>query len=143
MNGKITAEILISVQASADKVWDALTNPEKIKLYFFGTNAVSDWKVGSPLLFKGVWEGKEYVDKGIILKSDPPNLFQFNYFSSFSGLEDSPDNYAVITYQLIEKNGTTELSVFQDGIDTEERKKHSEENWKSVMNGLKKLVEEK
>lgn len=143
MNGKITAEISISVQASADKVWDSLTNPEKIKLYFFGTNAVSDWKVGSPLLFKGVWEGKEYVDKGIILKSDPPNLFQFNYFSSFSGLEDIPENYAVITYQLTEKNGVTGLSVFQDGIDTEERKKHSEENWKSVMNGLRKLVEEK
>jgi len=95
------------------------------------------------LIFKGIWEGVEYIDKGIIQKSDSPTVFQYTYFSSFSGLEDLPENYALITYQLSDKNGKTELTVTQDGIDTEERKKHSEENWKSVFDGLKKLVEGK
>jgi len=143
MNEKFTAKISLSINASPEKIWDALTNPEKIKLYFFNTNAVSDWKVGSPLIFKGIWEGVEYIDKGIIQKSDSPTVFQYTYFSSFSGLEDLPENYALITYQLSDKNGKTELTVTQDGIDTEERKKHSEENWKSVFDGLKKLVEGK
>ncbi|MBC7885478.1 MAG: SRPBCC domain-containing protein [Saprospiraceae bacterium] len=41
------------IKASVAKVWDALTNPEVVKQYFFGTDLVTDWKVGSPIIFQG------------------------------------------------------------------------------------------
>ena len=59
---KLVAEAETKINVPVSKVWDALTNPDQIKKYFFGTNAISDWKVGSPLEFKGEWEGKEYHD---------------------------------------------------------------------------------
>jgi len=37
----------ITINAPAAKVWDALINPELIKQYLFGTEAISDWEVGS------------------------------------------------------------------------------------------------
>lgn len=133
----------ISINASIAKVWDALTNPEQIKKYFFGTETISDWKVGSTLVFRGVWEGKEYVDKGVILELEENKKLKYNYWSSFSGTEDIPENYANITYELSEEKGKTLFTVTQDGFKTKEQQEHSEKNWQVVMGSLKDLLEEK
>jgi uncharacterized protein YndB with AHSA1/START domain len=131
----------IDLKADVSKVWDALTNPEKIKQYLFGTEAVSDWKEGSQLFFIGTWEGKEYRDKGKILKLIPGELFQYSYWSSFSGTEDVPENYATVTYKLSSENGMTRLTIIQDNIASEESKQHSDHNWGEVLEGLRKIVE--
>ena len=89
MSANLIAKASTSISAPASRVWEALTNPELIKKYLFGTQAVSDWKEGSSLEFKGEWEGKKYLDKGIILKSEPEKLFQYTYLSSFSNLPDA------------------------------------------------------
>ena len=143
MGNKFIARASVKINVPAFKVWDALTNPKVIKKYFFGTKAISDWKVGSSLEFKGVWEGKTYLDKGIILKSEPEKVFQYSYFSSFSGLKDLPENYQIITYLLSSENNSTNLSITQENIDKEESKNHSEQNWSGVLNSLKDLLESK
>jgi uncharacterized protein YndB with AHSA1/START domain len=56
------------------KVWDAFVNPKLIKRYMFGAEARSDWKEGSPIVWKGEYEGKSYEDRGVILKFQPPRL---------------------------------------------------------------------
>ena len=58
MKNKLTGKVSININASSHEVWEALTTPEIIKKYFFGTNVTSDWKVGGPIIFKGEWEGK-------------------------------------------------------------------------------------
>ncbi|EQA38399.1 hypothetical protein LEP1GSC047_2163 [Leptospira inadai serovar Lyme str. 10] len=141
MKNQFTASASIRIRASAAKVWQGLTDPNLIKKYFFGTEAISDWKVGSRLLFKGVWEGKEYLDKGTILQVEPERLFRYNYLSSFSNLEDLPENYANITYELSQQNDETSLVITQDNILSDEARKHSEQNWDFVLNELKKLLE--
>jgi uncharacterized protein YndB with AHSA1/START domain len=47
MNNNLFARISITINAYSTKVWNALVNPEAIKQYMFGTNAVSDWHAGS------------------------------------------------------------------------------------------------
>lgn len=138
---KFVLEKSIDLNADVNKVWDALINPEKIKQYLFGTEAVSDWKEGSPLYFKGEWDGKEYLDKGVITKIVPGKLFQYTYWSSFSGMEDVPENYANVTYKLSPEDGKTRLMIIQDNIATEESKQHSDHNWDGVLEGLRKIVE--
>jgi uncharacterized protein YndB with AHSA1/START domain len=142
MKNNITAKVVTKIQAPAYKVWEALTKPELIKKYFFGTDAKSDWKVGSPLTFTGVWEGKTYEDKGTILKSEPNKLLQYSYWSSMSGIEDKPENYVIVTYELQEQKASeTMLTITQENIPNEQMKEHSEKNWKKVSEDLKKLVE--
>jgi uncharacterized protein YndB with AHSA1/START domain len=141
MSANLIAKASTNISAPAARVWDALTNPDIIKQYFFGTQAISDWKEGSRLEFKGEWEGKKYVDKGIILKSEPEKLFQYTYFSSFSNLPDLPENYANITYELHEDEGETTLTVKQENVANEDARKHSEQNWVHVLKGLKDLLE--
>jgi hypothetical protein len=43
----------IFIQAETSRVWHALTDKASISNYFFGTEAISDWKVGSSLIFQG------------------------------------------------------------------------------------------
>ncbi len=71
------------------------------------------------------------------------NYFKYTYLSSFTGLEDIPENYAVVTYELFFDNGGTRLSITQDNVATEEAKRHSEQNWAYILNTLKEILEAK
>ncbi len=138
-----TLKISVLIQADTSNVWEALTNPQLIKLYLFGTEAISDWKVGSPLIFKGIWEGKEYIDKGVILVYHPKWVLKYTYLSSFSGLPDSPENYDTITYELNSKNDeSTTLTVYQNHI-TPERRERASKDWSIVLDKLKEVVEKR
>lgn len=143
MSANLIAKATVTIGVPASQVWHALTNPELIKQYFFGSEAVSDWKEGSALEFKGEWEGKAYVDKGVILKSEPNKLFQYTYYSPFSELPDVPENYSNISYELIEENDETILTVKQENVSDEEARQRSEKNWEIVLNNLKELLENK
>src|ERR1043166_289644 len=114
MSPKLTAHAQIEIKAPSYLVWKALIDPVQIKKYFFGTEAISTWEEGSSLIFKGEWKGKTYEDKGTILKKDPNKLLQYEYWSSMSGIEDKPENYVTITYELNEKDGVTTLNLTQD-----------------------------
>ena len=141
MKNQYKGEASIVIDATREEVWDALTNPEMIKKYFFGTEAVSDWKKGSPLYFRGEWEGKKYEDKGTILETKPGELFKYDYWSSMSGIEDKPENYVTVTYTLTEVLGKTRVTITQENIPSDEMRKHSEENWNKVLADLKNLLE--
>src|SRR6266699_1795446 len=110
MIATVTLKKSITIQAPVAEVWKALTDPDLIKQYFFGTNAISDWKEGSTLIFKGEWNGHAYEDHGKILQIEFQKMLRYSYWSSFSGLPDVPENYQVITYFLQPENVETVLT---------------------------------
>lgn len=131
-----------TIDASADKVWTALTDPETIKKYMFGTTVVADWKDGGKIVWKGEWEGKAYEDKGKILSLEPKKKLQYSHFSPLTGLDDIPENYHIVTIDLAEKDEQTTVTLTQDNNADEKTKAHSEKNWKTMLASLKKLLEE-
>lgn len=141
MKGTFTATASITIKANTEKVWDALTNPELIKQYLFGTEASSGWKVGSSISYKGVWKGKPYEDKGKILELVPNKLLRSTFWSALSGLSDKPENYNTITHELLEADRETTLTITQDNNPTKEAADHSEGNWASVLQTMKGLLE--
>jgi uncharacterized protein YndB with AHSA1/START domain len=141
MKGNYVASKSIIVNAPADRVWRALTRPELVKQYLFGTEMAADWRVGGAITYRGQWEGKAYQDKGSVLVFEPERRLQTTYFSSLSGLEDRPENYATVTYELSEAGGRTTLAVSQDNNPSPESAEHSARNWAMVLEGLKKVVE--
>ncbi len=138
-----TAQATTTIHAPASKVWDALTKPELIKHYFFGTNVVTDWKVGSPIYYRGEWQGRSYEDKGTILEVERNKRLVSTHWSPLAGVPDSPEYYHTVTYVLSEHDGNTDVTILQDNNASEDEKAHSEENWKMVLAGLKKFVEDR
>lgn len=142
MNKPLIAKQSITINAPTAKVWDALVNPETIKQYLFGTEVETDWQEGSPITYRGVWEGKPYEDKGKILTVEPEKRLVSTYWSPLSGIPDSPEYYKTVSYELTADNDKTHLTLTQDNNASEEEKAHSEQNWKMVLDGLKKVLEE-
>ncbi len=141
MNRSFIAKTAVTINAPMPKVWEALTKPHLIKQYLFGTEVTSDWQVGSPITYKGIWEGKAYEDKGKVLQIEPGKLLVSTFWSSLSGLPDVPENYQTVRYELsIEGNGTR-LTVTQDNNASREEAGHSGQNWKTVLEGMKALLE--
>ena len=131
-----------TINTSADKVWSALTDPEMIRKYMFGTNVNSEWKEGSKITWKGEWEGKQYEDKGKILIMEPKKKLQYSHFSPLPGVADVPENYHIVTIDLKEEDGKTSVNLTQDNNADEKTKEHSEKNWTMMLASLKKLLEE-
>jgi uncharacterized protein YndB with AHSA1/START domain len=141
MNTNLIAVASIDINASNADVWKALVDPEAIKQYMFGTNAVSNWKAGSPIVWRGEWQGKPYEDKGVILRFNPNHTLQYSHFSPLSGLPDKPENYHTVTVELSGGEMQTHVTLSQDHNSTEDERKHSVENWEMMLVALKKFVE--
>ena len=141
MTNSIILKLSVVINAPISKVWDAIVNPAQIKKYMFGTNTVSDWKVGSSITFSGEWEGKPYMDKGTIIQLQKEKILEYNYWSNFSGEKDEPANYSNITYELSEQKGGTLFTLTQDNFKNEEAKSHSQKNWGMVFESMRKILE--
>ena len=50
----------LNLNASLEKVWEALTNPEKVKLWQFGSDLITTWEIGSYIKFVTEWEGQVF-----------------------------------------------------------------------------------
>lgn len=142
MDSTLTVSKTITINATALAVWDALTNPEKIKIYLFGTETITNWKVGSQIVFQGNYDGHVYKDKGNVLEIKENELLKYNYWSSMSGTEDKIENYFIVTY-TIEKlgEGNVKFTWHQAGFPTEERRKHTENGLTAMLEGIKKIAE--
>ena len=133
----------IEINADVSSVWDALINPKLIKQYLFCTEAISEWKIGSPIIFRGTWKGKPYEDKALVLKSERNKILQYAYWTSFYGLEDKVENYCNITYELIGDGRSTLIGITQDNIDTPEMFNRISQSWQTGLKELKETVEKR
>jgi uncharacterized protein YndB with AHSA1/START domain len=131
----------IRVNADSAKLWDVLTNPSLIQEWLFGTKVICDWKVGSTILFTGNYQGKDYADKGIVLKFEKEKIFQYTYWSGFSGLPDKPENYSLVTFQVKPEGKESHLTLTQSHFATDTMFEHSDKNWIPTLDLVKKLAE--
>lgn len=139
----------ISIKASISMVWDALINPEKTKIYMYGCETVSDWEIGSTLLWKGSYEGKEMIFvKGTVLELVPEKKLTYSVFDPNSTMPDIPENYLSVTYDLNSENGNTILTVTQgdyskvaEGQRRYEQAYDNGEGWNPILNAIKKMIE--
>lgn len=141
MSSNLLAKVSISVHASKHDVWKALTDPEAVRQYMMGANVESDWKAGSPIVWKGEYKGKPFEDKGKILEIEPEKSLKYSHYSPMSGAPDKPENYHAVSITLSGKGDNTELSLTQDKNPTEKARAESEKNWKMMLEGLKKVAE--
>ena len=132
----------IDVKAPATEVWKALTDVDMIQKYFFGSRVQTTWRPGSPITWSGQWEGKAYEDKGKVLEVEPNRLLKVSHFSPLAGLPDRPENYHNLTFQLDQQGRATRVSLTQDNNKDEAEAERSTQNWRTMLEGLKKVVEE-
>ena len=138
----LTVSKSVLINAPLSKVWDALTNPEIIKEYLFGTETITDWKVGSEVIFQGEYQGHKYKDKGLVVENMTNRILSYRYWTAFSGLEDKPENYSLVTYNLsLEPEELVNLTWTQNGFANEAGYNHSETGMDAFLQSIKQIIE--
>ncbi|CAN5434444.1 hypothetical protein BH10PAT3_BH10PAT3_1840 [soil metagenome] len=138
MNITASADTFINVPAAT--VWKALTDAALVRQYFFNVDVETDWQVGSPITYRGEWEGKTFEEKGNVLKNVENEVLESNYWSPSFG-EDEPENYVVVRYELAPDGDGTHLTITQTGAKDQDSADHSKANWQMVLDNMKKLLE--
>ncbi len=136
----ITKEILID--ARPEKVFDALTTPEKIIIFFPVSEVISNWEVGGVVEFKGGTNDQSFTNYGVITEFTKPHHFTYQYWINNYGEEKTPENHIYISYSLTRKDNLTKLQVVQRNIRSQELFETMDNVvWGNILNSLKNYVE--
>ncbi len=141
----------IHINAPIEKVWDALVNPTKTKIYMFGCEAKSDWNPGSTLLWEAEIEGKKIIFvTGKVLEYKAPHVLRYTVFDPNKEMEDIPANHLIVTYNLEKEGEQTILTVIQNefegaalGRERYEEAYNNGEGWNPILEKIALLVEDK
>nr|MBX2877685.1 SRPBCC domain-containing protein [Saprospiraceae bacterium] len=124
-----------------------LTEGEKTRLYMFGCEIISDWEIGSPVIWTGVGpDGQELVFvKGDLLEYKKEELLRLTLFDPNMGLADLPKNYLEMVYRLVPRGKQTQLIMEQSGFEGADQGKQRYEDslkgWDAVLQQIKDLAE--
>ncbi|GAA0424228.1 SRPBCC family protein [Leifsonia naganoensis] len=137
-----TARTSLPIAARRDAIWHALTDPDTIARYMYGARVTTDWQAGSPITYRGEWEGKPYEDKGTILEIVPGERLVTSYYSPLSGKPDVPESYQTVSYLLADDGDRTLVTITQDGCSDRAEADRMSANWASTLESLRSVVEQ-
>jgi uncharacterized protein YndB with AHSA1/START domain len=126
------------IQASPEKVWDALMNPELTKQYWFGHHNVSDWKVGSSWKHQMADDTSVVHIVGKVIESDPPKRLVVSWVSPDN--EGNDEKTSRVTYEIEPFDKNIKLTVTHEDLYKEMFESVSF-GWPIVLSNLKTLLE--
>ena len=137
-----SSESAVKIVAPARKVWLALTVPELVKQWQYGSELQTTWEVGSSITFRNEWNGQVFEQKGSVIEFLPPTRLKYSLFFPRPDLQDIPDHRFFMTYELTESAGVTSLLVRQeDPRPSSPNESTGADEGPDVLSSLKELVE--
>lgn len=131
----------IVLNASVEKVWNALTQPELVKQWQYGSDLLTTWKTGSEIRFRNEWDGQVFEQWGTVLEVVPNQKIKYSLFFPRPGLEDKPENYFIMNYVLTEENQKTKLEIIQEDNRPGAVQEEPQGEKNPILQGLKTLIE--
>ena len=88
---------VVHIRTTPEKLWEALTRPEHTRLYYYGTDIVSELTRGATIEYVQPQPdgGRKTVIAGKVLEVDPPRRLVHSF--AFADLPDEPTK---VVYQL-------------------------------------------
>lgn len=131
----------ITINTSPDKVWETITNPELTIRYMYNCKIETVWKPGSTFNWRDASTGKLMV-VGSLVEIEPGRKIEYTTFDPNGKLEDIPENYSRVTYELAEEENSTLLSVRQENYPAVHSPEDMAKGWEYALEGIKQTAEE-
>ena len=143
MSSPVTSDRLvfqIYIRATAEQVWQAITETEFRRQYFFGSTIETTFEPGTPLRSHGP-DGELWGDD-TVLECDPPHLLVHTWRSLWDP-EAAAEPPSRVTWRVEEQDGgLTKLTVVHDELEQSSATSRSVSGgWALVISGLKTLLE--
>ena len=126
------------IHATADKVWQALTDGDFTQRYWGGLRITSDWSVGSPV---------ELVNQdgmagavGEVIEADFPSRLSYTFHMEVTEATraDAPSR---VTFELQPLEVVTKLTLTHDHTAAGETFSNTSDGWPALMSSMKSLIE--
>lgn len=139
-----TSDSIVNIRAPARKVWRALTVPALVKQWQYGSDLLTTWEPGSPIVFRNEWNGQTFEQRGSVLEFIPESRLKYSLFFPRPDLRDVPEHRFFMTYELTESGGVTAVLFRQeDPRPAPPGDSGGGEEGPDVLSALKELVEVK
>src|SRR5579872_1742756 len=127
------------IRTTAEKLWDALVEPEFTRAYWCGTWPDTTWNIGAS--WKMVIPDGRIADSGKVVVFDRPRKLAVTWRNEFVP-ELHEEGYSLCTYELEPVQGAIKLTVTHE-IDKAGSKfiKAVSGGWPAILASLKSLLE--
>jgi uncharacterized protein YndB with AHSA1/START domain len=127
------------IRTTAEKLWQALTEPEFTRRYWFETTQESAWEPGSPWCIK--FADGRLADSGEVVEIEPRKRLVLRWRHEIQQ-ELTEEGYSRLTYEIEEMGTTVKLSVLHE-MDRKDSKfiKAVSSGWPMILSSLKSLLE--
>lgn len=127
------------IRTTADKLWDALTNKELMKRYWFNMHQESDWREGSS------WEMKdskgEVWDSGTILESQKPHKLVISWQHQHNSVARD-EGFSRMTYLIETAGPLVKLTVAHESdVENSDLIVKVSGGWPMILSSLKSMLE--
>ncbi len=134
---------VILIDASRERVWQALTNGAFTRQYWHQTDVQSDWKVGSAVDFYVERDGARIsACTGKVLQTEPPSLLSYTWHFPLNP-DCAHEEPSQVTFRLESVGAATKLTVQHKGFESAASATFQlvRDGWPFVLGGLKTLCE--
>lgn len=131
----------ITINTTQENVWNALTQPELVKLWQFGSELITNWEAGSTIRFRTAWEDKVFEQWGKVIEVQPYETIRYSLFAPRPDLEDKPENYFEMSYDLEAKDNSILLTIIQHDNRPVAFQEESQGEENAILQSLKQVAE--
>jgi uncharacterized protein YndB with AHSA1/START domain len=135
----------ITIDALSSRVWSALITPDLMERWMSheALTITSEWRVGSPILFRGQLHDIAFENRGVIQKFEPKRILHYNYWSilSHGRLADVPENYSMVCFELTPYGEGTQVTLAQSDFADISIYQHARMYWNGALQNLKAVCE--
>ncbi len=132
-----TAVFEIYIKTTAERLWDAITDPEMRAKYSFGVETSSDWTPGSS--YNASVPGVIDIAAGENLEVDPPRRLVQSFTALWSD-EVKGEGTSRVTWEIEPVGTSCRLTVTHDQL-PEDANAELYGGWPMILSGLKTLLE--
>lgn len=127
-------------EVSPRDTWALLLDPVHSERVWFGSTLETDLRPGGFVKWTGTWEGRSFEDRAIVLACEWEVFLDALYFSSFSGLQESPETRMRLTIRLDGDGSGTRVRLEQGNFQDDAKRDHSIEGWNGILDIVAKGV---
>ncbi len=127
----------VEIATTPERLWQAITDPEQTRKYYYGALSKSDWTVGSRWTSEGE-DGEVYLE-GEILEIDPPRrlVHTLHVVQDPAAAAEAPSR---VEYEITQIGDRCRLTLIHTGRGPATIE-YTSGGWETILGGLKELLE--